>query len=140
MDERWCKQVVFPVSLYENGPRFLLTFGRPSADIVMFSNTPSSSSVLAASLLSLDLLLLSPMTGATIRQVQTSSVLTHLELSHSFLLSGSSDGYLRVHDPRTGMTRTGSTENLVKAHARSVQGLQAAGNFVFTIGMGERWA
>ena len=80
------------------------------------------------------------MTGATIRQVQTSSVLTHLELSHSFLLSGSSDGYLRVHDPRTGMTRTGSAENLVKAHARSVQGLQATGNFVFTIGMGERWA
>jgi hypothetical protein len=54
------------------------------------------------------------------------------------LLSGSSDGYLRVHDPRTGMGRTGATENAVKAHSSSIEGIQTTGNFVFTIGMGER--
>jgi PAB-dependent poly(A)-specific ribonuclease subunit 2 len=68
----------------------------------------------------------------------TSSLLTHLELSHTFLVSGSSDGYVRVHDPRTGIGRPGGADNLVKAHARSIQGLQTAGSYIFTIGMGER--
>ena len=80
---------------------------------------------------------LSSMTGSIIRQVKTTSPLTYLELSHSMLLSGS-DGYLRVHDPRTGMGRTGATENLVKAHSSSIEGIRIAGHFVFTIGMGER--
>jgi PAB-dependent poly(A)-specific ribonuclease subunit 2 len=84
------------------------------------------------------MVLLSSMTGSIIRQVKTISPLTHLELSHSILLSGSSDGYLRVHDPRTGMGRTGAAENLVKAHSNSIEGIQTVGNFVFTIGMGER--
>jgi len=87
----------------------------------------------------LELAFISTMTGAVIRQAQTSSLLTHLELSHSFLVSGSSDGYVRIHDPRTGMGRSGGAENLVKAHARSVQGLQTAGSYIFTIGMGERY-
>jgi len=58
------------------------------------------------------------------------------------LLSGSSDGFVRVHDLRTGMGRAGGAENFVKAHARSVEGLKTSGDFVFTIGMGERraWA
>ena len=86
----------------------------------------------------LELAFISTMTGAVIRQVQQSSLLTHLELSHTFLVSGSSDGYVRIHDPRTGVGRPGGAENIVKAHSRSILGLQTAGNYVFTIGMGER--
>ncbi|KAF8797918.1 hypothetical protein BYT27DRAFT_7246743 [Phlegmacium glaucopus] len=107
-------------------------------DVVTFSNTSHTSHFLAASLVDLEMVFLSSMTGSIIRQVKTTSLLTHLELSHSMLLSGSSDGYLRVHDPRTGMGRTGTTENLVKAHSSSIEGIQTAGNFAFTIGMGER--
>ena len=36
------------------------------------------------------------------------------------------------------MGRTGAMENLVKAHSSSIEGIQTAGNFLFTIGMGER--
>ncbi|KAF8969950.1 ubiquitin carboxyl-terminal hydrolase-domain-containing protein [Flammula alnicola] len=113
-------------------------FYRPDVNIVTFSNTPSSSNIMAVSLANLEMAFLSPINGACIRKVPTTSVLTQLELSHSMLLSGSSDGYLRVHDPRTGMGRSGGTENFVKAHARSIQGIQTTGNFVFSIGMGER--
>lgn len=97
-----------------------------------------SSTVLAVSLTSLELAFISPIAGAVVRQVQTSSLLTHLELSHSFLISGSSDGCVCIHDPRTGMMRSGGMENLVKAHSRSIRGLQIAESYVFTIGMGER--
>ncbi|KAF9532295.1 ubiquitin carboxyl-terminal hydrolase-domain-containing protein [Crepidotus variabilis] len=113
-------------------------FLRPSADILTFSNAPPSSTGLAVSLISLEIGFVSLMTGTMIRQVQTSSLLTQLELSHSALISGSSDGYIRIHDPRTGMARSGGAENLAKAHPRSLQGLQVAGNLIFTIGMGER--
>lgn len=112
-------------------------FYRPSNNIVTFSAAPSSQPV-AISLANLEMVFLSPATGALVRQVSTTSVLTQLEHSHSMLLSGSSDGFVRVHDLRTGMGRAGGAENLVKAHARSVEGLKTSGNFVFTIGMGER--
>jgi PAB-dependent poly(A)-specific ribonuclease subunit 2 len=110
----------------------------PDVNVVAFSNVPPSSNIMAVSLASLEMDLISPMTGFSIRKVPTTAVLTQLELTHSMLLSGSSDGYLRVHDPRTGMGRSGGAQNFVKAHARSVQGLQTAGNFLFSIGMGER--
>ncbi|KJA18541.1 hypothetical protein HYPSUDRAFT_144864 [Hypholoma sublateritium FD-334 SS-4] len=113
-------------------------FFRPDTNIVTFSNAPSSSHALAVSLTGSELALLSPVTGACTRKVSTTSLLTQLELSHSMLLSGSSDGYLRVHDIRTGMGRSGGAQNFVKAHSRSVQGLQTVGNFIFSIGMGER--
>ncbi|KAF8201644.1 ubiquitin carboxyl-terminal hydrolase-domain-containing protein [Pholiota molesta] len=113
-------------------------FYRPDVNVVAFSNVPPSSNIMAVSLASLEMDLISPMTGFSIRKVPTTAVLTQLELTHSMLLSGSSDGYLRVHDPRTGMGRSGGAQNFVKAHARSVQGLQTAGNFLFSIGMGER--
>lgn len=81
---------------------------------------------------------LSPVTGTAIRKIPTASLLTHLELSHSMLISGSADGYLRIDDTRTGMGRGGGAENFIKAHATSIQGLETVGNFIFTIGMGER--
>lgn len=93
---------------------------------------------MVASLDSLEMAFLSPVTGAPIRRVSTTSLLTHLELSHSMLVSGSSDGFIRVHDPRTGMGRANGAENFVKAHSRSIEGFETLGNFIFTTGMGER--
>ncbi|KAF9483877.1 hypothetical protein BDN70DRAFT_873274 [Pholiota conissans] len=113
-------------------------FYRPEINVVTFSNVPQSSNAMAISLASLEMDIISPMTGSSIRRVPTTAVLTQLELTHSMLLSGSSDGYLRVHDIRTSMGRPGGAQNFVKAHARSIQGLQTAGNFLFSIGMGER--
>jgi PAB-dependent poly(A)-specific ribonuclease subunit 2 len=77
------------------------------------------------------------MTGNSIREVATPSLITQLQFSHMMLVSGASDGYLRLHDPRTGMTKS-SADGSVKAHKSGIQGLQATGNFVFTIGLGER--
>lgn len=107
-------------------------------DITTFSNASSHSHFLAAATTNLELLFLNSMTGSVVRQVPTTSVLTQLQFSHSVLLSGSSDGFLRVHDPRTGMGRAGAAESVIKSHTGSIQGLQTIGNFAFTIGMGER--
>lgn len=59
---------------------------------------------------------------------------THLVNTHSFLISGASDGFIRSHDPRAPST----SSNSVKAHISSVQGLQAGGNYIYSIGMGTR--
>ena len=77
--------------------------------------------------------------GTIIRQVQTPSVITHLQLSHSMLLSGSSDGYLRIHDTRKTVDKTANAESVVRAHSGGIQGLQTTGNFAFTIGLGVRF-
>jgi len=95
---------------------------------------------IAVALLDLQLEFVNSMTGKALRQVQTSSVLTHLlEASHSSLLSGSAEGYIRLHDPRTGMTKNSGAESVVKAHPGAITGLQTTGNYVFTIGMSERY-
>ncbi|KAF9001875.1 ubiquitin carboxyl-terminal hydrolase-domain-containing protein [Cyathus striatus] len=105
--------------------------------IVSLSDT-SMSHQLAIGLASSELLLLNSMTGASIRQVTTTFVPTQLQFSHSSLLSGSTDGYIRLHDPRTGLVKSGASEKCVKAHVGSIQGLEIINNFAFTIGMGER--
>ncbi|RDB20983.1 PAB-dependent poly(A)-specific ribonuclease subunit PAN2 [Hypsizygus marmoreus] len=109
-------------------------FRHPS-NLTTFSNTPNSN-LRAASTADLELLYINSMTGIAVRQITTPSMITHLQPSHSMLLSGSTDGYLRTHDIRTG--RSGGMESLVKAHSSGIQGLQTAGNFAFTIGLGER--
>ncbi|EFI28391.1 PAB-dependent poly(A)-specific ribonuclease subunit PAN2 [Coprinopsis cinerea okayama7 len=114
-------------------------FTAPS-NIAAFSNTYHSSHSIAVSLTTLELLFLNSMTGRTVRQIPTSSMLTHLLFSHSSLISGSADGYIRIHDPRTGVTKNGASESLVKAHIGAISGLQATSNFIFSIGMGERHA
>lgn len=113
-------------------------YSAPSS-IAAFSNTYHAAHTIAVSLTTLELLFLNSMTGRTVRQVPTSSMLTHLLYSHSSLISGSADGYIRIHDPRTGMTRNGASESLVKAHIGAISGLQATSNFIFSIGMGERF-
>jgi PAB-dependent poly(A)-specific ribonuclease subunit 2 len=92
-----------------------------------------ASPVLAASSTGPELLLLNSMTGSILRQAPTPSLISHLEFSHSAILSGASDGFIRTHDPRTALNRP---ESQIMAHYSGIQGLQTTGNFVFTIGLG----
>ncbi|KAF8894503.1 ubiquitin carboxyl-terminal hydrolase-domain-containing protein [Infundibulicybe gibba] len=110
-------------------------YHRASTAITTFSDTSGSTHLLAASTAGQELLFLNALTGSVIRQAPTPSVVTQLQFSHSVLLSGSSDGFLRTHDPRTGL---GRAESHVRAHSSGVQCIQTSGNFVFTIGLGER--
>lgn len=107
----------------------------PHVSVTTFSNTSNSSPVFAVSTVGPELHLLNSMTGDVVRQTPSPSLITHLEFSHSLLLSGSSDGYVRTHDPRTGVSRA---EGSVMAHYSGIQGLQTTGNFVLTIGLGVR--
>lgn len=107
----------------------------PPPNLHTFSNVSVASAVLAASSTGPELLLLNSMTGNILRQAPTPSLITHLEFSHSAILSGASDGYVRTHDPRTAINRS---ENQFMAHYAGIQGLQTTGNFVFTIGLGVR--
>ncbi|KAH9999109.1 PAB-dependent poly-A-specific ribonuclease subunit PAN2 [Russula vinacea] len=111
---------------------------RPSASVTTFSSTLSSSRTVAVSTSTPEIALLNSITGSVIRQASVPSTIRHLHFTHSYLLSGDSDGYLRCHDHRTGLRREGSAENTVKAHASEIQGLQSSGNYVYTIGWGLR--
>ncbi|KAJ7063521.1 ubiquitin carboxyl-terminal hydrolase-domain-containing protein [Mycena amicta] len=110
-------------------------FCRPPPTLHTFSNVSTASSVLAASSTSPELLLLNSMTGDILRQAPTPSLITHLEFSHSAILSGASDGFVRTHDPRTAINKP---EGQFMAHYAGIQGLQTTGNFAFTIGLGIR--
>uniref|UniRef100_A0A0W0F3U7 PAN2-PAN3 deadenylation complex catalytic subunit PAN2 n=1 Tax=Moniliophthora roreri TaxID=221103 RepID=A0A0W0F3U7_MONRR len=112
-------------------------FYNSSSNITTFAS--SSFPGVAASTVDMELIMLNAMTGTVIRQLQTPSLITNLEFSHSLLLSGAADGYLRTHDPRTGMIRNDGSESSVKAHYSSIQGLETIGNFVFTIGLSLRY-
>ncbi|KZS98990.1 cysteine proteinase [Sistotremastrum niveocremeum HHB9708] len=108
---------------------------RSSNMITSFSNTPSSASSLAVATAEPELVLLNTMTATPIRQASTPSVITNLHLSHSLLVSGSADGYIRTHDMRTAMIKE---EGSAPAHASGIQGLVSSGNFVYSIGWGMR--
>ncbi|KAG7086554.1 hypothetical protein E1B28_002503 [Marasmius oreades] len=108
-----------------------------SSAIATFAASSSFPGV-AVSTVDMDLLMLNAMTGSVLRQIQLPSLVTQMVYSNSLLLSGAADGYLRAHDPRTGLMRNGGSESSVKAHYSSIRGLEALGNFVFTIGLSLR--
>jgi hypothetical protein len=97
----------------------------------------SSQNLCAAT--STELLFLNGVSGAVIRRAPSSTIIEHLHYSHTVLVSGGSDGYIRTHDPRTGLKRdnTGS-ESSIQAHFAGVAGIQTNGNYVYTIGWGLR--
>jgi hypothetical protein len=112
---------------------------RSSSAVTAFSNASTSSRILAAASASPELAFLNDLTGDVVQKSTVPSIVNHMQLSHTFLLSGSSDGYVRTHDPRsTGRRIEGGAEGSVFAHAGGVQGLQASGNYFYTIGWGFR--
>ncbi|KAK2467007.1 hypothetical protein APHAL10511_001265 [Amanita phalloides] len=112
-------------------------YHRSSVNITTFTDASNVSHHIAASAANSNLIFLNSMTGKSVREVVTPSLITQLQFSHATLVSGSSDGFLRLHDSRTGMSRS-SAEGSIKAHKSGIQGIQATGNFIFTIGLGER--
>ena len=127
---KWFYRYVSPLVLHLY---ILLSSYRSSSTLTAFSSTTYTSNVLAASTTAPELVLLNAMTGNPVRVASSSSVATHLQFSHSTLLAASADGYVRVHDPRTGLLRENG-ENSVLAHTSGVQDLQASGNYFYTVG------
>ncbi|KAF9521074.1 hypothetical protein BS47DRAFT_1404191 [Hydnum rufescens UP504] len=77
--------------------------------------------------------------GTLIRTYPAPPMITHLRASHSILLSGGSDGYLRTHDLRLGSRGEQDVpESSVLAHVGGIQGLEVSGNYAVTIGWGMR--
>ena len=112
----------------------------PASSIVTFASHPNNSHTLISVTSASELLMLNTTTGNPIRTLSSPAELTHLHFSHSLLISGSADGYLRTHDVRTTMRRDDGAagEHSVKAHLGGVQGLDSAGNFIYSIGWGLR--
>ncbi|EGN96198.1 hypothetical protein SERLA73DRAFT_170610 [Serpula lacrymans var. lacrymans S7.3] len=108
-------------------------FFRDLTTITAFSDAAYSSNIMAVASAAPELLLLNSMTGKAARQTSTPSVITHLQFSHSSLLSASSDGFVRAYDARTGLRRE-EGENSVQAHTSGIQDFQVSGNFFYTIG------
>ncbi|KAJ7581374.1 ubiquitin carboxyl-terminal hydrolase-domain-containing protein [Mycena floridula] len=111
-------------------------FYRSPGSLTTFSSPSNSSHAIAAASITPDILFLNAMTGTIVREIPTPSLVTHLEFSPSFLISGAADGIIRTHDPRTGASTR--SEGTVKAHVSGIQALQTTGNFVCTIGLSMR--
>ncbi|KAH8102953.1 PAB-dependent poly-A-specific ribonuclease subunit PAN2 [Cristinia sonorae] len=102
--------------------------------ITAFSNNSPSASVFYACTAAQELLAINSQTGDVLRKNTAMSIYNHLVHAHTLLVSGSSDGVIRTHDMRTSQDVVHTTT----AHTSGVQGLQASGNFIFTIGAGLR--
>lgn len=141
MGQRRNEQVVLSVGVHLScvgGEITIYHFRPPSTVITAISGSIFTPNLMAAASSAPELVLLNVLTGNTVRQASLSSVVSHLQFCHTSLLVASIDGYVRVHDPRTGIRReTGETS--VQAHSHGVQDLQATGNFFFTIGRSLRF-
>ncbi|TCD70609.1 poly(A)-specific ribonuclease [Steccherinum ochraceum] len=109
-------------------------FYQSSSAVTAFSNNSPNASVFYACTAAQELLAINSQTGDVVRKTSAMSIYSHLVHTHSLLVSGSSDGSVRTHDTRSGNTILHTTT----AHLSGVQGLQASGNFIFTIGAGIR--
>ena len=109
-----------------------------TAKTTSFSNASGTTRGLAVATDAQELIHLNELTGDVIHRTNVPGIINQLHFSHSLLLSGSSDGYIRSYDLRNPSRRTDSAENSAYAHAGGVQGLQSGGNYVYTIGWGYR--
>jgi hypothetical protein len=109
-----------------------------TAKTTSFSNASGTTRGLAVGTDAHELIYLNELTGDVIRRTTVPGIINQLHFSHSLLLAGSSDGYIRSYDIRNASSSTNSSENSVYAHAGGVQGLQSSGNYVYSIGWGYR--
>lgn len=109
-----------------------------AAKTTSFSNASGTARGLAVATDAQELIYLNELTGDVISRTGVFGVINQLHFSHSLLLAGFSDGYIRSYDIRNPSKSTDSVENSVYAHAGGVQGLQNSGNYVYSIGWGYR--
>jgi hypothetical protein len=112
-----------------------------ASNVTTFSAESSANSEIALSTTSPEIVFVNALTGIEARRIATTSMITHLLFSHSTLVSGAFDGCVRLHDPRTGLRKDskGGSNATIKAHNGSIQGIQSAGNYLYTIGYGVRY-
>ncbi|KAK7689093.1 hypothetical protein QCA50_007784 [Cerrena zonata] len=104
----------------------------PNTSVTAMSN--SSASIFFAATSAQELLSINVHTGNIVRKTPTFSTYNNLVDSHTGLVSGSLDGYVRIHDSRKSM----DIVHNIQAHLSGVKGLEVGGNFLFTIGTGTR--
>ena len=109
-------------------------FVRSSNAITAFSNNATHGPVFFACSSAQELLAINSQTGDLVRKSSATSIYSHLVCAPNMLLTGSSDGFVRTIDPRTSI----ATGHAVQGHPNGIAGLQASGNFVYTIGLGMR--
>lgn len=132
---KWFYQCVICTLVWPGSSSLTLDFGcRSSSAVTAFSNNAPNASVFYACTAAQELLAINSQTGDVVRKTPAMSIYSHLVHTHSMLVSGSSDGSLRTHDTRSSFNILHTTI----AHTSGVQGLQASGNFIFTIGAGIR--
>ncbi|PCH38436.1 hypothetical protein WOLCODRAFT_97122 [Wolfiporia cocos MD-104 SS10] len=110
---------------------------RSTSSVTAASDNAATASVFAVATSTPELLIMNSQTGDVLRRAQAPSILTHLLWSSTYLISGSSDGFLRSMDPRESTWRSNSS-SVVRAHVSGIQGLEMSGNYVYTIGLGTR--
>lgn len=109
-----------------------------TAKTTSFSGASGTTRGLAVATDAQELIHLNELTGDVTHRTSVSGIINQLHFSHSLLLAGLSDGYIRSYDIRNPSRRADSAENSVYAHAGGVQGLQSSGNYVYSIGWGYR--
>lgn len=109
-----------------------------TAKTTTFSNASGTTRGLAVATDAQELIHINELTGDVVRRTNVPGIINQLHFSHSLLLTGSSDGYIRSYDLRNPSRRTDSAEHSTYAHAGGVQGLQSGGNYVYSIGWGYR--
>ncbi|KAH7107329.1 ubiquitin carboxyl-terminal hydrolase-domain-containing protein [Auriculariales sp. MPI-PUGE-AT-0066] len=106
-------------------------YWRPTdnTQVLTFCPASSSATTLIAATTAPEFVVLNASTGQVMRSVSSPAHLVTLAPSPSAVISGSSDGQIRVHD-----IRASSTVASVKAHVGGVQSVLASGSYAFSIG------
>lgn len=107
--------------------------------IQIFTDVPPGLHQLVAATSKSELVVLNASTGTKVRQVSCPSLISHLVATSNTVISGSADGYVRLHDIRTTLKSSGGADHAAKAHQGGVQGIACSGNWVYSIGWGQRY-
>lgn len=82
-----------------------------------------------------ELLLLNSTSGTVSRTLPVSSTITSLRSSHSAIVAGNSDGYLRLYDVSSpSRSSEDQSEGSILAHVGGIQSIDVGGNYAVTIG------
>ncbi|KAF8305548.1 PAB-dependent poly-A-specific ribonuclease subunit PAN2 [Clavulina sp. PMI_390] len=112
---------------------------KPEKPAVTFEHHPTRPHTLVVALAAPEFLQINSATGSVVRTTSVPSIVSHLRASPTALISGASDGVLRLHDVRNSAARNESMSEIsVLAHVAGITGLEVSGNMIYTIGYSVR--
>jgi hypothetical protein len=112
---------------------------RTQNGILTFDNHPTRPNMLVVAQSAPELLLINSSSGTVLRTLPVPATITTIRSSSSILLSGGSDGYLRIHDLNSpGRSNEDSSEGSTLAHVGGIQAIDTGGNYALTIGWNTR--